>query len=76
MTRSKAKKATSRSSGESEKSNTSSSSQEAEEGAEEFVSLAVLNQMLSVQESMLRAVFDSVVSSITTRVDDLAKIVT
>ena len=71
----KANKATSRSSGESEKSNTSSSLQEAKEGAEEFVSLVMLNRMLSVQESMNRAFFDSVLSSImtSTRVDDLGR---
>ena len=52
-----------------------SSSQEAE-GDEEYVSLAMLNQMLFVQESMLKAFFHSVISSVTTRVDDLLKTVT
>lgn len=52
-----------------------SSSQEAE-GDEEHVSLAMLNQMFSVQESMLKAFFHSVISSLTTRVDDLLKAVT
>lgn len=42
---------------------------------EEFVSLATLKQMLSVQESMLKAVFDSVVSSLNARVDELVKTV-
>ena len=51
------------------------SSQEAE-GDEEHVSLAMLNQMFSVQESMLKAFFHSVISSLTTRVDDLLKAVT
>lgn len=52
-----------------------SSSQEAE-GDEEYVPLAMLNQMFSVQESMLKAFFHSVISSLTTRVDDLLKAVT
>lgn len=52
-----------------------SSSQEAE-GDEEYVSLAMLNQMFSVQESMPKAFFHSVISSLTTRVDDLLKAVT
>lgn len=53
-----------------------SSSREAE-GDEEYVSgLAMLNQMFSVQESMLKAFFHSVISSLTTRVDDLLKAVT
>ena len=55
--------------------NNPSSLQDAE-GDEEYVSLAMLNQMFSVQESMLKAFFHSVISSLTTRVDDLLKAVT
>ncbi|CAH3026525.1 unnamed protein product, partial [Porites evermanni] len=62
-------------SGEAEKVNNSSSLQDAE-GDEEYVSLAMLKQMLSVQESVLQALFHSVVSSVTTRVEDLLKTVT
>ena len=43
---------------------------------EEYVSLTLPKQMLSVQESMLKALFHSVISSVTTRVDDLLKTVT
>ena len=41
----------------------------------ETVTLATLKQMLEVQESMFRRLFDSVTSSITARVDDLVKTV-
>ena len=76
MTKAKGKNTASRGSGEAEKVNSPSSLQEAE-GDEEYVSLAMLiKQMLSVQESMLKALFHSVISSVTTRVDDLLKTVT
>ena len=75
MTKPKAKNTASRGSGEAEKVNNSSSLQGAE-GDEEYVSLTMLKQMLSVQESMLKALFHSVISSVTTRVDDLLKTVT
>ena len=75
MTKAKGKNTASRSSGEAEKVNNSSSLQDAE-GDEEYVSLAMLKQMLSVQESVLQALFHSVVSSVTTRVEDLLKTVT
>ena len=55
--------------------NNPSSSQEAEVD-EEYASLAMLKQMLFVQESMLKALFHSVISSVTARVDDLLKTVT
>ena len=58
-----------------EKVNNPSSLKEAE-GDEEYVSLTMLKQMLSVQESMLKALFHSVISSVMTRVDDLLKTVT
>ena len=38
---------------------------------EEFVSLQTVREMLKVQESMLRSLFDSVVKSLTARVDDI-----
>ena len=41
----------------------------------ETVTLATLKQMMEVQESMFRNMFDSVVSLLTTRVDDLVKTV-
>ena len=41
----------------------------------ETVTLATLKQMLEVQESMFRRMFDSVTSSLTVRVDDLVKTV-
>ena len=75
MTKPKGKNTASRGSGEAEKVNNPSSLQEAE-GDEEYVSLTMLKQMLSVQESMLKALFHSVISSVTTRVDDLLKTVT
>ena len=75
MTKAKGKNTASRGSGEAEKVNNSSSLQDAE-GDEEYVSLAMLKQMLSVQESVLQALFHSVVSSVTTRVEDLLKTVT
>ena len=55
--------------------NNPSSSQEAEVD-EEYASLAMLKQMLFVQESVLKALFHSVISSVTARVDDLLKTVT
>ena len=75
MIKAKGKNTASRGSGEAEKVNNSSSLQDAE-GDEEYVSLAILKQMLSVQESMLQALFHSVISSVTTRVDDQLKTVT
>ena len=75
MTKLKGKNTVSRGSGEAEKVNNPSSLQEAE-GDEEYVSLSMLKQMLSVQESMLKALFHSVICSVTTRVDDLLKTVT
>ena len=38
---------------------------------EEFVSLQTVRKRLKVQESMLRSLFDSVVKSLTARVDDI-----
>ena len=75
MTKAKGKNSASRGSGEAEKVNNPSSLQDAE-GDEEDVSLAMLKQMLHVQESMLQALFHSVISSVTTRVEDLLKTVT
>ena len=40
---------------------------------EEFVSLRSVQEMLKVQESMLRALFDSVVKSLTARVDGVVE---
>ena len=75
MTKAKGKNTASRGSGEAEKVNNPSSLQDVE-GDEEYVSLAMLKQMLSVQESMLKSLFHSVISSVTTRVDDQLKTVT
>ena len=75
MTKAKGKNTASRGSGEAEKGNNPSNLQDAE-GDEKYVSLALLKQMLSVQESMLKALFHSVISSVTTRVDDLLRTVT
>ena len=38
---------------------------------EEFVSLGTVKEMLKVQESMLRTLFDSVVNSLNARIDDV-----
>ena len=57
-----------------EKVNNPSSLKEAE-GDEEYVSLTMLKQMLSVQESILKALFHLVISSVT-RVHDLLNTVT
>lgn len=46
-----------------------------ERGDLETVTLATLKQMMEVQESMFRRMFDSVTSSLTARVDDLVKTV-
>lgn len=62
-------------SGEPETENAASKSLDAVDD-EEFVCLATLKQMLTVQESMLKSVFDSVISSEMTRVDELMKTVT
>ena len=75
MTKAKGKNTASRGSGEAENVNNPSSLQDTE-GDEEYVSLALLKQMLSVQESMLKALFLSVISSVTTRVEELLKTVT
>ena len=40
---------------------------------EELVSLRTVREMLKVQESMLRALFDSVVKSLTARVDGVVE---
>ena len=42
---------------------------------QELVTMAVVKNLLVVQESMMRALFDSVVISINTRVDELVKTV-
>ena len=46
-----------------------------DEAGQELVTMAVVKNLLAVQESMMRALFDSVVISINTRVDELVKTV-
>ena len=43
--------------------------------SEEFVSLGTVKELLKVQESMLRTLFDSVVNSLNPRVDDVLSLV-
>ena len=69
MTRSKRKGSPSK----TEKDTSSSDPAAAED--EELVTLTTLNHMLSIQESMMRSILDSFVSSVTSRVDDLVKTV-
>ena len=40
---------------------------------EEYVTLATLKQMLSIQESTLKSIFESFIMSVNLRVDDLVK---
>ena len=40
---------------------------------EEYVTLAILKQMLSIQESTLKSIFESFIMSVNLRVDDLVK---
>ena len=42
---------------------------------EEYVTLAILKQMLSMQESTLKSIFESFIMSVNHRVDDLVKTV-
>ena len=42
---------------------------------EEYVTLATLKQMLSIQESTLKSIFESFIMSVNHRVDDLVKTV-
>ena len=41
---------------------------------EEYVTLATLKQMLSIQESTLKSIFESFIMSVNLRVDDLVKV--
>lgn len=45
----------------------------AEDEADEFVTMATVRELLKVQESMLKTLFESVVQSLTTRVDEVVK---
>ena len=46
-----------------------------EDDDHEFVTMAAVSNLLAVQESMLKAMFQSTVSSLTARVDDLVRTV-
>ena len=57
----------------SKSSNASSTAQEHDSDPTEFVSMATFNEMMKMQERMLKTMFESVLSSVNTRIDEVVK---